>query len=53
MTHLSMTRLLAPLAIAAALSFAAPARAQQKLQIAGNFAGEHPSSVAVEQVFKK
>ncbi len=27
--------------------------AQQKLQIAGNFAGEHPSSVAVEQVFKK
>jgi tripartite ATP-independent transporter DctP family solute receptor len=27
--------------------------AQQKLQIAGNFAAEHPSSVAVEQVFKK
>ena len=53
MTHLSMTRWLAPLALAAALSFAAPARAQQKLQIAGNFAGEHPSSVAVEQVFKK
>src|SRR5215218_6865765 len=30
-----------------------PAAAQQKLQIAGNFAGEHPSSVAVDQVFKK
>lgn len=30
-----------------------PAAAQQKIQIAGNFAGEHPSSVAVEQVFKK
>jgi tripartite ATP-independent transporter DctP family solute receptor len=30
-----------------------PAAAQQKLQIAGNFASEHPSSVAVEQVFKK
>jgi tripartite ATP-independent transporter DctP family solute receptor len=27
--------------------------AQQKLQIAGNFATEHPSSVAVDQVFKK
>jgi tripartite ATP-independent transporter DctP family solute receptor len=32
---------------------ALPAVAQQKLQIAGNFASEHPSSVAVEQVFKK
>lgn len=32
---------------------ALPASAQQKLQIAGNFATEHPSSVAVEQVFKK
>ena len=32
---------------------AASASAQQKLQIAGNFASEHPSSVAVEQVFKK
>ena len=32
---------------------ALPALAQQKLQIAGNFASEHPSSVAVEQVFKK
>jgi tripartite ATP-independent transporter DctP family solute receptor len=30
-----------------------PSFAQQKLQIAGNFASEHPSSVAVEQVFKK
>ena len=30
-----------------------PAAAQQKLQIAGNFASEHPSSVAVEQVFRK
>lgn len=27
--------------------------AQQKLQIAGNFATEHPSSIAVDQVFKK
>lgn len=32
---------------------AVPALAQQKLQIAGNFASEHPSSVAVEQVFRK
>jgi tripartite ATP-independent transporter DctP family solute receptor len=42
--------------LAAALAFACitlPAAAQQKLQIAGNFASEHPSSVAVEQVFKK
>jgi tripartite ATP-independent transporter DctP family solute receptor len=41
--------------LAAALAFACitlPAAAQQKLQIAGNFASEHPSSVAVEQVFK-
>ena len=39
--------------LAAALAIAAPASfAQQKLQIAGNFATEHPSSVAVEQVFK-
>ena len=36
-----------------AMLLAAPARAQQKLQIAGNFATEHPSSVAVEQVFRK
>jgi tripartite ATP-independent transporter DctP family solute receptor len=50
-----LTRL-APLlaALSAALVLAAaPARAQQKLQIAGNFATEHPSSVAVEQVFRK
>ena len=40
------------LAVAACIA-AAPANAQQKLQIAGNFAGEHPSSIAVEQVFKK
>ncbi len=53
MTPVSLTRLLAPLAVAASLLFAAHAQAQQKLQIAGNFAGEHPSSVAVEQVFKK
>jgi TRAP-type transport system periplasmic protein len=36
-----------------ALGAALPAAAQQKLQIAGNFASEHPSSVAVDQVFKK
>ncbi len=36
-----------------AMLLAAPAWAQQKLQIAGNFATEHPSSVAVEQVFRK
>ncbi|UUZ74304.1 TRAP transporter substrate-binding protein [Polaromonas sp. P1(28)-13] len=44
------------LAAAVALTFASalvPAFAQQKLQIAGNFATEHPSSVAVDQVFKK
>ena len=41
--------LVACLAVGAAL----PAAAQQKLQIAGNFASEHPSSVAVDQVFKK
>ena len=43
-------------AVAAALTLASamlPVAAQQKLQIAGNFASEHPSSVAVEQVFKK
>jgi tripartite ATP-independent transporter DctP family solute receptor len=46
---------LARVAAAAALALAAalPAAAQQKLQIAGNFATEHPSSVAVDQVFKK
>lgn len=40
-------------ALAAALALTVPAAAQQKLQIAGNFAAEHPSSVAVEQVFRK
>ena len=45
-----LQRLVAALALAGALS---PAFAQQKLQVAGNFAAEHPSSVAVEQVFKK
>jgi tripartite ATP-independent transporter DctP family solute receptor len=46
---------LAHLALASVLALGAapPALAQQKLQIAGNFATEHPSSVAVEQVFKK
>jgi tripartite ATP-independent transporter DctP family solute receptor len=43
-------RLAAAFAIAGAL---VPAAAQQKLQIAGNFATEHPSSIAVDQVFKK
>ncbi len=43
----------AALGAALAAGFALPAMAQQKLQIAGNFAAEHPSSVAVEQVFKK
>ena len=45
-----ITRLTAALALTGALL---PAAAQQKLQIAGNFASEHPSSVAVDQVFKK
>jgi tripartite ATP-independent transporter DctP family solute receptor len=51
MTKLSLARI--ALACAFALGGALPALAQQKLQIAGNFATEHPSSVAVEQVFKK
>lgn len=46
-------RLLAPLSLALALLGSPAVQAQQKLQIAGNFAVEHPSSVAVEQVFKK
>lgn len=47
-------RCIAPLSLAlAALVGSLSAQAQQKLQIAGNFAGEHPSSVAVDQVFKK
>ena len=42
------------LALAAVLTLAATAAAaQQKIRIAGNFAAEHPSSVAVEQVFRK
>lgn len=48
--------LITRLAAAAAVTLASamlPVAAQQKLQIAGNFASEHPSSVAVEQVFKK
>ena len=45
---------LARIAFASLLALgAASVSAQQKLQIAGNFASEHPSSVAVEQVFKK
>jgi tripartite ATP-independent transporter DctP family solute receptor len=51
-TH-RLSRLLASIAAALALTATAPAMAQQKLQIAGNFATEHPSSVAVDQVFKK
>lgn len=50
-----MTSTLARIALASliALGAALPAAAQQKLQIAGNFATEHPSSVAVDQVFRK
>lgn len=49
-----LTRVIAPLSLlAAALLPLQGAHAQQKLQIAGNFATEHPSSVAVDQVFKK
>lgn len=47
-----MSRLLAPLALAAFMLSGGVAHAEDKLQIAGNFASEHPSSVAVEQVFK-
>ena len=53
MTSMPLLHRLVPMAFAAAFITAAPAQAQQKLQIAGNFASEHPSSVAVEQVFKK
>ena len=51
----TMNTRVARLAVAALLAAGAalPAAAQQKLQIAGNFASEHPSSVAVEQVFRK
>jgi len=50
-----MKNSLARLTVACVLALGAtlPAAAQQKLQIAGNFATEHPSSVAVEQVFRK
>ncbi len=41
------SRLLGPVSLAIALMAATTAHAQQKLQIAGNFAVEHPSSVAV------
>jgi len=50
-THAPLRRL--ALACTLALALPLPALAQQKLQIAGNFAAEHPSSVAVEQVFRK
>lgn len=53
MKRLTFLRLLGPVAAATLLSLGLPAHAQQKLQIAGNFATEHPSSIAVEQVFKK
>ncbi len=54
MTPSRFPRCIAPLALlATALFCSAPALAQHKLQIAGNFAAEHPSSVAVDQVFKK
>ena len=53
MNALRPTRLAATLSLALGLIAGAPALAQQKLQIAGNFAAEHPSSVAVDQVFKK
>ncbi|MEO8544672.1 MAG: TRAP transporter substrate-binding protein [Burkholderiaceae bacterium] len=48
-----LARILTPISLAITLAFTPAAHAQQKLQIAGNFATEHPSSVAVEQVFKK
>lgn len=50
-----MTSSLARIALASLIALGAslPAAAQQKLQIAGNFATEHPSSVAVDQVFRK
>lgn len=51
LSHLPLRRIAALLALAGAAA-TAPAIAQQKLQIAGNFAAEHPSSVAVDQVFK-
>ncbi len=54
MTSLRLASCIAPRTLlVAALFCAASALAQQKLQIAGNFPAEHPSSVAVDQVFKK
>lgn len=53
MNRRTLSRLMAPVAFAAVLLTGTSVHAQQKLQIAGNFAVEHPSSVAVEQVFKK
>jgi tripartite ATP-independent transporter DctP family solute receptor len=48
-----MQRLIWKMAATAALiAFAAAAGAQEKIRIAGNFATEHTSSVAMEQVFK-
>lgn len=53
-TFAQFTRRLTLVACTAATLAVSPAvYAQQKLQIAGNFASEHPSSIAVEQVFKK
>lgn len=52
MPHCPLSR--RALVVAATLALAASAAsAQQKIRIAGNFAAEHPSSVAVEQVFRK
>jgi tripartite ATP-independent transporter DctP family solute receptor len=50
---LSRRRAVSIVLLACVAAFGSSAYAQQKLQIAGNFAAEHPSSVAVEQVFKK
>jgi len=36
----------------AVLLLAAPAAAQEKIRVAGNFATEHSSSIAMEKVFK-
>ena len=40
------------LAAALALALAGPARAQDKIRFAGNFETAHPSSVAMEKIFK-
>ena len=48
-----MLSLIRHLALAVALlGLALPAGAQEKIRVAGNFATEHSSSVAMEQVFK-